>query len=119
MSFACRSVRASICHCVRLVAVASCCVTPRLSLSVAPLIFTYPRISHFLVVVVVFVVLFYSFPVRARPQPFNEQTATGEAQVDKTITIKPGWKDGTKITYKEEGDEQPGMLPAGAFLCLR
>ncbi|CAN0423351.1 unnamed protein product, partial [Hapterophycus canaliculatus] len=36
-------------------------------------------------------------------------------QVDKTITIKPGWKDGTKITYKEEGDEQPGMLPAGAF----
>lgn len=34
--------------------------------------------------------------------------------MDKTITIKPGWKDGTKITYKEEGDEQPGMLPAGA-----
>lgn len=46
--------------------------------------------------------------------PNDDQTAAGETQVDKTITIKPGWKDGTKITYKEEGDEQPGMLPAGA-----
>ncbi len=36
--------------------------------------------------------------------------------MDKTITIKPGWKDGTRITYEEEGDEQPGMRPAGASL---
>lgn len=45
--------------------------------------------------------------------PLGQQTASGEAQVDKTIAIKPGWKDGTRITFEREGDEQPGMVPAG------
>lgn len=43
------------------------------------------------------------------------QTASGEAQVDKAISIKPGWKDGTRITFEKEGDEQPGMVPAGGW----
>jgi DnaJ family protein B protein 4 len=28
--------------------------------------------------------------------------------VEKEITIKPGWKNGTKITFEREGDELPG-----------
>lgn len=43
------------------------------------------------------------------------QTSVGEVQVDKTIAIKPGWKDGTRITFQKEGDEQPGMIPAGTW----
>eukprot|EP00639_Heterosigma_akashiwo_P027705 CAMPEP_0194676608 /NCGR_PEP_ID=MMETSP0295-20121207/8988_1 /TAXON_ID=39354 /ORGANISM="Heterosigma akashiwo, Strain CCMP2393" /LENGTH=113 /DNA_ID=CAMNT_0039561233 /DNA_START=43 /DNA_END=385 /DNA_ORIENTATION=- len=35
-----------------------------------------------------------------------------EVKVEKEITIKPGWKDGTKITFAREGDEQPGTEPA-------
>ncbi|CBN75376.1 Heat shock protein 40 [Ectocarpus siliculosus] len=49
----------------------------------------------------------------------TKKTSTGEAQVDKTITIKPGWKNGTKITYKQEGDEQPGMLPADIVFVIK
>ncbi|CAM9847869.1 unnamed protein product [Phaeothamnion confervicola] len=30
----------------------------------------------------------------------------GSTSVEKSIAIKPGWKDGTKITYEREGDEQ-------------
>ncbi|MCD9641239.1 hypothetical protein HAX54_027328 [Datura stramonium] len=29
-----------------------------------------------------------------------------------TINIKPGWKKGTKITFQEKGNEQPGVIPA-------
>ncbi|CAN8271018.1 unnamed protein product [Cochlearia groenlandica] len=29
-----------------------------------------------------------------------------------TIDVKPGWKKGTKITFPEKGNEQPGVTPA-------
>jgi len=29
-----------------------------------------------------------------------------------SIDVKKGWKTGTKITFPEEGDEQPGVIPA-------
>ena len=29
-----------------------------------------------------------------------------------TVDVKPGWKKGTKITFPEKGNEQPGQLPA-------
>jgi len=29
-----------------------------------------------------------------------------------TIQVKPGWKAGTKVTFPEEGDERPGIIPA-------
>eukprot|EP00349_Pseudokeronopsis_sp_Brazil_P000267 CAMPEP_0202962026 /NCGR_PEP_ID=MMETSP1396-20130829/6119_1 /ASSEMBLY_ACC=CAM_ASM_000872 /TAXON_ID= /ORGANISM="Pseudokeronopsis sp., Strain Brazil" /LENGTH=371 /DNA_ID=CAMNT_0049682313 /DNA_START=33 /DNA_END=1148 /DNA_ORIENTATION=- len=38
--------------------------------------------------------------------------------VDKEIAIKPGWKDGTKITYEREGDELPGIIPADIVFIL-
>ncbi|XP_010052274.2 dnaJ homolog subfamily B member 1 [Eucalyptus grandis] len=34
------------------------------------------------------------------------------------IEIKPGWKKGTKITFPEKGNEQPGMLPADLVFVI-
>ena len=31
---------------------------------------------------------------------------------DKEISVKSGWKDGTKVTFEREGDEKPGYIPA-------
>jgi len=42
-------------------------------------------------------------------------------QVEKilTISVKPGWKDGTKITFEKEGDEKPGEVPADLVFVLK
>lgn len=42
-----------------------------------------------------------------------------QVSVDKEITIKPGWKDGTKITYEREGDEAPGVIPADIVFVVQ
>ncbi len=28
-----------------------------------------------------------------------------------TITVKPGWREGTRITFPEEGDQGPNNIP--------
>nr|AEE92843.1 Potato virus X SL1 RNA interacting protein 2 [Nicotiana benthamiana] len=35
-----------------------------------------------------------------------------------TINIKPGWKKGTKITFQEKGNEQPGVIPADLVFII-
>ncbi|KAI6703712.1 hypothetical protein NL676_012848 [Syzygium grande] len=35
-----------------------------------------------------------------------------------SIEIKPGWKKGTKITFPEKGNEQPGMIPADLVFVI-
>ncbi|KAF8031179.1 hypothetical protein BT93_D0398 [Corymbia citriodora subsp. variegata] len=35
-----------------------------------------------------------------------------------TIEIKPGWKKGTKITFPEKGNEQPGMIAADLVFVI-
>ncbi|KAL6559459.1 hypothetical protein OROGR_004576 [Orobanche gracilis] len=35
-----------------------------------------------------------------------------------TIDIKPGWKKGTKITFPEKGNEEPGVIPADLIFVL-
>ena len=48
--------------------------------------------------------------------------STGRTQPvasEKVISIKAGWKDGTKITYANEGDEAPGVLPADIVFVLK
>ncbi|MCO5596020.1 hypothetical protein L7F22_050074 [Adiantum nelumboides] len=35
-----------------------------------------------------------------------------------TINIKPGWKRGTKITFPEKGNEQPGVVPADLIFVI-
>lgn len=44
---------------------------------------------------------------------------SSQVAVTKEISIKPGWKDGTKITYEREGDERPGVIPADIIFVLR
>jgi DnaJ family protein B protein 4 len=36
-----------------------------------------------------------------------------------TINVKPGWKEGTKITFEKEGDERPGEEPADIIFVLK
>lgn len=35
-----------------------------------------------------------------------------------TITVKPGWKKGTKITFPEKGNEQTGIVPADLIFTI-
>lgn len=35
------------------------------------------------------------------------------------ITVKPGWKTGTKITFQNEGDRLPGKIPADIVFTIR
>jgi DnaJ-class molecular chaperone len=39
--------------------------------------------------------------------------------VEKEINVKPGWKDGTKITFEREGDERPGYIPADIIFTIQ
>jgi len=36
-----------------------------------------------------------------------------------TISVKPGWKEGTKITFEKEGDERPGEEAADIIFTLK
>ncbi|KAH8345291.1 hypothetical protein KR067_000577 [Drosophila pandora] len=36
-----------------------------------------------------------------------------------SITVKPGWKAGTKITFPQEGDRAPGKTPADIIFIIR
>mmetsp|Transcript_30287 Transcript_30287/g.56337 ORF Transcript_30287/g.56337 Transcript_30287/m.56337 type:complete len:481 (+) Transcript_30287:77-1519(+) len=42
-----------------------------------------------------------------------------QKKVDKEIHIRPGWKDGTKITFERAGDELPGIQPADIIFVVR
>jgi len=45
--------------------------------------------------------------------------ATQQVSADKEIVVKPGWKNGTKITFENEGDEAPGVVPADIVFTLQ
>ncbi|XP_014664666.1 PREDICTED: dnaJ homolog subfamily B member 4-like [Priapulus caudatus] len=36
-----------------------------------------------------------------------------------TISIKPGWKAGTKVTFTREGDQRPNTIPADVVFVIR
>ncbi|XP_062870903.1 dnaJ homolog subfamily B member 13 [Trichomycterus rosablanca] len=36
-----------------------------------------------------------------------------------TITVKPGWNDGTRITFAKEGDQGPNSIPADIIFIVR
>ena len=52
---------------------------------------------------------------------FSGQDGTGEL-VDEakvlTVSVKPGWKKGTKITFPCEGDEAPNTIPADVVFVI-
>ena len=35
------------------------------------------------------------------------------------VNVKPGWKDGTKLTYPREGDQLPGRIPADVTFTIK
>ena len=48
----------------------------------------------------------------------NDGSFTTEEKILK-ITVKPGWKEGTKITFPEEGDRIPGKVPADIVFTVK
>jgi len=36
-----------------------------------------------------------------------------------SVEIKPGWKEGTKITYPKKGDVYPGRIPADIVFLIK
>uniref|UniRef100_A0A1A9VZL6 J domain-containing protein n=1 Tax=Glossina brevipalpis TaxID=37001 RepID=A0A1A9VZL6_9MUSC len=36
-----------------------------------------------------------------------------------SISIKPGWKSGTKVTFQKEGDQIPGRIPSDIVFIIR
>lgn len=36
-----------------------------------------------------------------------------------SISIKPGWKSGTKVTFQKEGDQTQGKIPADIVFIIR
>jgi len=48
----------------------------------------------------------------------NDGSFTTEEKILK-ITVKPGWKEGTKITFPEEGDRIPGKVPADVVFIVK
>eukprot|EP01090_Pellita_catalonica_P006560 TRINITY_DN1681_c0_g2_i1.p1 TRINITY_DN1681_c0_g2~~TRINITY_DN1681_c0_g2_i1.p1 ORF type:complete len:346 (-),score=73.08 TRINITY_DN1681_c0_g2_i1:6-1022(-) len=50
----------------------------------------------------------------------TDQSGTQRVEKSKKkITIKPGWKDGTKITYTEAGDESPWMTAGDVVFIIK
>jgi len=47
----------------------------------------------------------------------NGQTRTEDKVL--TVTIKPGWKSGTKITFPHEGDQYPNHVPADIAFVIK
>jgi len=48
--------------------------------------------------------------------------AQGNARQEKKtleLDVKPGWKDGTKITFHSEGDVKPGVEPGDLIFVIR
>lgn len=57
--------------------------------------------------------------VRITKKVTDASGRTTQVAATKEISIKPGWKDGTKITYEREGDEAPGVIPADIIFVIK
>ncbi|KAJ1405672.1 hypothetical protein B484DRAFT_214172 [Ochromonadaceae sp. CCMP2298] len=51
--------------------------------------------------------------------PHNPHSSPTSVSSDKEIVVKPGWKDGTKITFEREGDQGPGITPGDVIFTLK
>lgn len=49
----------------------------------------------------------------------NRVSAGGKVSTEKTIPIKPGYKDGTKITFEREGEEEPNKDPGDVTFIIQ
>jgi DnaJ family protein B protein 4 len=57
--------------------------------------------------------------MRISKKIMDQSGLTTPITVDKQISIKPGWKDGTKITFENEGDEGHGIIPADIVFTVK
>ncbi|CAN0013698.1 unnamed protein product, partial [Sphacelaria rigidula] len=51
-------------------------------------------------------------------QRFTPEGELRDSSKQLTISVKPGWKKGTRITFPGEGDEGAGLLPADIVLVI-
>jgi DnaJ family protein B protein 4 len=56
--------------------------------------------------------------LKVTKQVSDAQGHTSESSKILTIDVKPGWKAGTKLTFENEGDEAPGIIPADLIFEL-
>lgn len=49
----------------------------------------------------------------------SDMKSTRREQKVITINVKPGWKAGTKITFKQEGDQNPESIPADIVFVVK
>eukprot|EP01038_Epipyxis_sp_PR26KG_P008015 gene8015-10862_t len=54
-----------------------------------------------------------------RKEIIDDSGMTQNVSVEKEISVKPGWKNGTKITFEQEGDQIPGVIPADIIFTLQ
>ena len=57
--------------------------------------------------------------MRITSRRIDPSGATFKVAAEKEIVVKAGWKDGTKITFENEGDDAPGMLPSDVVFILQ
>merc|ERR1712048_1020358 len=50
---------------------------------------------------------------------FKEDGQMMTEEKDLKISVKPGWKSGTKVTFSQEGDRVPGKIPADIAFIIR
>lgn len=53
----------------------------------------------------------------SRTKTSTSGQATKESEVVEVV-IRPGWKSGTKVTFAEKGDEQPGQRPGDVVFLI-
>ncbi|WRX19476.1 DnaJ domain - like 10 [Theobroma cacao] len=56
--------------------------------------------------------------MRLSRKVFDPSGKLGSMEEILTIEIKPGWKRGTKITFPEKGNEEPGIIPADVIFVI-
>ncbi|KAI8543486.1 hypothetical protein RHMOL_Rhmol08G0222000 [Rhododendron molle] len=48
----------------------------------------------------------------------NDKSKVRNVEEILTIEIKPGWKKGTKITFPDKGNQEPGVIPADLIFVV-
>ncbi|KAJ0442206.1 putative chaperone DnaJ, HSP40/DnaJ peptide-binding protein [Helianthus annuus] len=56
--------------------------------------------------------------MRRRRHVCNFQRGATTVEEMLTIDIKPGWKNGTNITFPEKGNEVPGVIPSDLIFII-
>nr|KYP50699.1 DnaJ isogeny subfamily A member 1 [Cajanus cajan] len=56
--------------------------------------------------------------VSKKKDEYNVKFKSRNVEEILTIEIKPGWKKGTKITFPEKGNQEPGVIPADLIFVV-